>query len=216
MSLKDAYGERLIASVIDYYAKKEPGRVWASVPRSEDLSKGFTDITYKQFANAINHACWWLESNLGKSNGGFEVFAYAGPKDQRFPILAVAAVKVGRQILLPSPFATAEAQQHVLKVTKCQVYLHAESMRTGIERIVGERASIRQVTVPEIAEWLSQEEAHLYVYNKSWDEAKLEPWIIFHTSGTTGKALSPGQRYIGVELIQPYQDYPNQSHIPIS
>jgi len=98
MSLKNAYGERLIASVIDYYANKEPGRVWASVPRSEDLSKGFKDITYKQFANAINHASWWLEYSLGKSKGNFEIFAYAGPKDLRFPILAVAAVKVGRQV----------------------------------------------------------------------------------------------------------------------
>ncbi len=73
-------------------------------------------------------------------------------------------------------------------------------MRTGIERIIGERASIRQVTVPELAEWVSEEEARPYNYNKSWDEAKLDPWIIFHTSGTTGEALLLGRMEMHVEL----------------
>ncbi|MCJ1347965.1 hypothetical protein MMC31_006195 [Peltigera leucophlebia] len=92
------YGKRLIVSLIDQCAADEPEKLYASVPRNEeDLSQGFKDITYAQLANAINHASWWLDSALGKSNGSFEPFAYVGPKDLMYPILAVAAAKVGRR-----------------------------------------------------------------------------------------------------------------------
>lgn len=101
MALDNTYGNRLIASLIDSYAVTDPQRAWASIPRdNQDISKGFIDISYKQFANAINHASWWLETNLNSSESlpNFEVLAYAGPKDLRYPILAVAMVKVGKQV----------------------------------------------------------------------------------------------------------------------
>lgn len=93
------YGQRLLARVIDDYAASQPDRTWAAVPRSADLRQGFRDITFKQFANAISRAAFWLEDRLGVSNGSFEAFAYAGDKDLRYPIIAVAAVKVGRKVL---------------------------------------------------------------------------------------------------------------------
>ena len=97
-SFKDAIGYRLIASMIDYYAAEEPDRIYASIPRTEDLSDGLHDITYRQFGNAINRASWWLDLELGECKGSFDTFAYIGPKDLRYPILAVAAAKVGRRV----------------------------------------------------------------------------------------------------------------------
>lgn len=102
MTSNKQYGKRLIAPLIDSYAVTDPQRAWASVPRDDwDLAKGFVDISYKQFANAINHASWWLEKNLNSPERphSCEVLAYAGPKDLRYPILAVAVVKVGKQVL---------------------------------------------------------------------------------------------------------------------
>ena len=98
-------GHRLLPTVIDHYAKSAPHSVWASIPRDEnDLSRGFRDITYREFGNAINHASWWLENNnlgstISSNNGVFqETFAYIGPKDLRYPVLAVAAAKVGKKV----------------------------------------------------------------------------------------------------------------------
>ena len=59
-------------------------------------------------------------------------------------------------------------------------------MKNAIESLITERATIRRVSVPEMQEWVSEKEAQHYRYEKSWDEAKLNPWIIIHTSGTTG------------------------------
>lgn len=59
-------------------------------------------------------------------------------------------------------------------------------MATAIERLIAARANIQGIHVPEVHDWINEEEAQPYSYGKSWDEAKLDPWIIFHTSGTTG------------------------------
>lgn len=107
MGSDGAFGQRLLARVIDDCAAKQPDRVWAAVPRSSDLTQGFVDITFRQFAKASDRAAFWLEDCLGASNGSFETFAYAGDKDIRYPIMAVAAVKVGRKVLYGDvrPFA---------------------------------------------------------------------------------------------------------------
>ena len=98
MSSHNAVGSRLITSTIDHHAAETPDRTYASIPRSKHLSEGFVDVTYKQLANAIDHASWWLDSKLGRCIGSFDTFAYSGPKDLRYPILAVAAAKVGRRV----------------------------------------------------------------------------------------------------------------------
>ena len=92
-------GKRLLPVVIDHCAEKNPDRIWASMPRyDDDMSKGFRDITYREFADAINRAAWWLSAIVGKDDGRYETFAYNGPKDLRYPVLAVAAIKVGKKV----------------------------------------------------------------------------------------------------------------------
>ena len=99
MKLTSDLGRRLLPAAIDQLAESEPSRPWASVPRdNEDLTQGYVDITYGQFANAINHAAAWLHSTLGPSAEEFETIAYEGPNDIRLPAIAVAAAKVGRKV----------------------------------------------------------------------------------------------------------------------
>ncbi|KAL9053698.1 MAG: hypothetical protein Q9206_003833 [Seirophora lacunosa] len=176
------YGQRLLARVIDDYAASQPDRTWAAVPRSADLRQGFRDITFKQFANAISRAAFWLEDRLGVSNGSFEAFAYAGDKDLRYPIIAVAAVKV----LLPSPFTTREAQVHLLEKTNCGAFICSQSLEAQANLVTQACQGIPVIPAPELHHLLREDIAPSYAYTKSWEEAMKDPWIIFHTSGTTG------------------------------
>ena len=92
------YSRRLVPTVVDEIARSEPGKVYAAIPVSSgDLDAGFRDITFAQFASAINGAAWWLERELGKSSE-FRTLAYLGPNDIRYPIIAIAAVKVGYKV----------------------------------------------------------------------------------------------------------------------
>lgn len=94
-------GRRLLVTTIDRIADSEPQRPWISVPcQDDDLTKGFVDITFEQFSNAINHAAAWLQSVLAPVTGQFDTIGYAGPDDARAFIITVAAVKVGRKVRL--------------------------------------------------------------------------------------------------------------------
>ena len=55
-------GNRLLMNVIEFYALNDLTRVWASAPVDDnDLAKGFRDVTYKELANAVNRAFWWIK-----------------------------------------------------------------------------------------------------------------------------------------------------------
>lgn len=50
---------RPIASEIDRIARESPDKPWAKVPKNwQDLDEGFKEITYSQFAEAIDRAAW--------------------------------------------------------------------------------------------------------------------------------------------------------------
>ncbi|KAI4175376.1 MAG: hypothetical protein LQ348_006188 [Seirophora lacunosa] len=181
-----AYGKRLLVSLIDEYASNEPNRPWAAIPRSNHLADGFVDIPFEKFARAIDRAAAWLDQVLGASDGSFETFAYAGEKDIRYPIFVVAAVKTGRKILLPSPFTTNEAQIHLVRTTDCRAFVCGKSFEEQATLIAQTHKNIPVVVSPELVELLAEGPATRYAYTKSWEEAKDDPWTIYHTSGTTG------------------------------
>ncbi len=79
-----------------------------------------------------------------------------------------------------------EAQKHVLDLTKCWTYLCAASSRSVPEKLEIQRPQQRHFIVPELKDWLDAEDVPLYEYQKSWDEAKDDEVMVFHTSGTTG------------------------------
>lgn len=93
------HGQRIMTSVIDDRAEQEPESPWVMFPVDElDLSQGFEEITFGKFSNAVNYAVHWLEENLPASTENFLPFAYSGLKDLRYPILAVAAGKIGKVV----------------------------------------------------------------------------------------------------------------------
>jgi acyl-coenzyme A synthetase/AMP-(fatty) acid ligase len=203
MATSEDVGSRLLVAHIDKLAI-DPSRIWASVPvHDEGLSKGFRHVTYTSLANAINRAAAWLQSQLPPAVHPFEIVAYSGPKDIRYPILAIAVAKIGRkvlhspsklclakcrQLLLPSPFASVDAQAHLVQASECQTFIH-EKEKTGIIHQVLAKTAHRSVStlqMVEISELLQDEMVPPFPFTKTWEQAKDDPWLIFHTSGTTG------------------------------
>lgn len=71
-------GQRLLHVTIDKIAAETPDRIWASIPKSNNLSDGYQDVSFASFAAAINRLSWCLKSNLGPDLGGFRTVAYIG------------------------------------------------------------------------------------------------------------------------------------------
>lgn len=108
------HGRRLLVPYVDHRAKTEPDSAWVATPTNDnDLTKGYTDISYRQFANGANHTVKWLKDNLPASIFAqpFQAFAYVGSKHLCYPFLAVAAGKLELVLVLPSSSVTPEGRE---------------------------------------------------------------------------------------------------------
>ncbi|KAH8797271.1 hypothetical protein F5884DRAFT_687960 [Xylogone sp. PMI_703] len=209
---------RLLPKAIDFNADTHPTKLYAIFPKSELLSDGFYEFTYKQFADSINHVSWWLDKSLSKSPS--ETFAYIGPKDIRYSILAVAAIKTGRKALFPSPFSSIEGFSSLLDVTECTAILCPAPISSVqlVERAHNTWPDLNIITVPDLTEWLFLQSPSPYPYDKTFEMAENDCFMIVHTSGTTGSpkplfytngamACFDAQRYM------PEQDGPMWWHL---
>lgn len=92
------YGRTLLPVAIDDKAEKTPQSVWCSLPYDDsDLSKGYEDITYATFANAINQMAWFIEQRFQPSKT-FDTFAYIGLPDITYMFVQIAAAKTGYKV----------------------------------------------------------------------------------------------------------------------
>ena len=92
------YDGRLLPVLIDEIARDEPSKPGFSFPEADDdLSRGYIDVTYANFANAINQLAWLIEDSLGRPCT-FETMAYLGKPDIRYHFLQMAAAKTGYQV----------------------------------------------------------------------------------------------------------------------
>ena len=77
---KEDYGRRLLPTVVENAATKNPDRIAYSFPITDDPSRGFHDITNRRYANGVNRTAWWIEESFGKpKNDYFPSIGYIGP-----------------------------------------------------------------------------------------------------------------------------------------
>ena len=69
----------LLPVLIDEMATSHPTALWIEYPaESTSYGAGYKQITYAQFANAINGTARWIEVTLGRGEIG-EILNYIGP-----------------------------------------------------------------------------------------------------------------------------------------
>lgn len=91
------YGRRLLPSYLDEIAKRNPGRVYAAIPKTAAVEDGYIDVTIADLARCANFMAQWIEEKFGKSQN-FETIAYVGLSDLRGVALFFAAVKTGYKV----------------------------------------------------------------------------------------------------------------------
>ncbi|KAF9631838.1 AMP-binding enzyme [Lasiodiplodia theobromae] len=152
-----SYGRRLIATTIEETAQAFPNRTYASIPNSAtDISQGYRDLTWAEFASAIDRTAYWLDEHLpqppsssASSSDGSprsstptnsdedestagrncpQTFTYFGPRDLRYILFLSAALKTGRRMLNTSPMGSLEAQVYLANASGCRIFLYAESL----------------------------------------------------------------------------------------
>ena len=92
-----------LPTLIDEIAARRPTRPFVSLPvNNDDLSKGYRDFSYSDFAQSVDRCAWWIVSKLGRwGNENDErrpetrILAYVGPQDVRYAVLMLGAAKAG-------------------------------------------------------------------------------------------------------------------------
>ena len=84
--------------------------------------------------------------------------------------------------LLSSSF-TSPGQRHLLDVSLCAVY--ATSHAPSFQLI----PTTKIQALPELDEWLEGCHFQHFAYSKTWEEARSDPCMILHTSGTIDESL---------------------------
>ena len=76
-----------------------------------------------------------------------------------------------------------------MKKAGVSLYLRSDSHKELVDGIINENPEITSHSIPEQDDWLNGEVVKPYAFEKSWEEARNDPWVIFHTSGTTGEYI---------------------------
>ena len=92
-------GQRLLPTLVDQLSTSDPERVFLSYPSSPRPIDGYRDVTYREFAAAINRCSWWLDKHLGRSDD-LRTLTYFGFRDLRSTVVMYSAVKTGHKVLL--------------------------------------------------------------------------------------------------------------------
>jgi len=137
----------------------------------------------KDFARSIDRLCAYLEPLIGYSKI-FNTVAYYGPPDLRYLIVIIAVNKLGHKALFSAPRNSLPMHLHLLNATDCHTILHARQI--DVSSMVGTHEAVRHA-IPELEDllWAKDEPPH-YSFTKSFEEAKNDPFLVLHTSGSTG------------------------------
>lgn len=199
--MDDPPGQRLIPVLIDEQAERTPTKVFASIPRSSKLGPDcYRDVTMLDFSRAINRLCDFLESLIGFSKT-LETVAYYGLPDMRYQIVIVALMKLGYKTLIDAPRNTQAMHAHLFKESDCSTIIHAEGI--NLSALLGSaREGKTAHAIPSLEDLISKEgePPKHYSYDKTFEEVKDDPYLVVHTSGSTGmpKIVLHGHGYASV------------------
>ncbi|KAH8655767.1 hypothetical protein BX600DRAFT_515460 [Xylariales sp. PMI_506] len=182
-------GKRLLPVTIDEIASAFPSRPWASMPKDDtDLSKGYEDISYAAFANAINKVAWFLDSKFGHSTT-FQTIFYLGAPDIRYHVMQMAVCKTGHTVLFSSHLNSLQVHRQLIAQTNCKIMVSSTGVNVDdlLETPTGPDGKMSHAVLAELDDLLDlQVRAPNMPYTKTYDEGKNDPYVILHSSGSTG------------------------------
>ncbi|PHH68649.1 hypothetical protein CDD82_374 [Ophiocordyceps australis] len=180
------YGKRLLPQVVDWYARHDAAKIYACLPRSAtDLASGFQDIDMAMLAAMVNRMSWHFEAILGRGN--LESIAYLGPADIRYAVFFLAAVKTGYQMLFISPRNQSAQNQRMLVMSSCKALLYAQELSSAAEPLATRLPGLVVQEAPLLDDLVATPlSTRHYPYDKTFDEARDDPCLILHSSGSTG------------------------------
>ena len=129
-------GQRLLSHLVDERAHANHTRPFASIPRATRAADGYTNVSYRDFANAIDRLALWITDNIGHPERECETVVYLAPGDLRYQIVALAAVKAGFMMFFVSPRNSLEAFRSLLDQSRATKLLTDQNGSPGVSAML--------------------------------------------------------------------------------
>ncbi|CAJ2509529.1 Uu.00g145550.m01.CDS01 [Anthostomella pinea] len=204
-------GERLLPSLVDEIAASDPDRIFYSIAKTRDPADGFQDISAKTFARAVDRCAWYLEKNLGRGQG-FPTLTYMGPQDVVYGILTLACIKTGYALLLNSPRNTLDAHLSLFEKTDCNTFLLPPNFPLPVVKQILHARPMRVLEIAGMNGWIGDGPEEPYPYTKTFAEARSDPFVVLHTSGSTGMPKPIIQTHATVSPLDAFTALPSLGH----
>lgn len=88
-------------------------------------------------------------------------------------------------MFLVSPRNSIEAYKSLFKGTTATTLLVSSEAPPIVDKIFA-AIPIERLVVPELQDLLAEDPVERILFRKTFDEYRMKPWIILHTSGSTG------------------------------
>lgn len=89
------------------------------------------------------------------------------------------------QAFFISPRNSEEGQLHLLRSTDCQFLAFPDSHRTIVQPWLV-KGNVQPIEIASQEAWFDEVDVPEYLYQKTFDQARWDPLVVLHTSGSTG------------------------------
>ncbi|RAH63793.1 acetyl-CoA synthetase-like protein [Aspergillus aculeatinus CBS 121060] len=194
MASNNQYGKRLAVNYIDQTARSDPSRTAVYQTVTVDASTETHTVKYRNLANIINNLARWLDELTPVTEKHTRTVGYLAASDVRHLAIVCAAVKSRWKagysskgsVLLLSSRNTAAVHTHLLREVNSSLLVYDEPFR-GIAETVQRDGHIQIRAAPSLLECLHYGSiGRDYPYNGTWETAANDPFVILHTTGSTG------------------------------
>ncbi|KAJ6029223.1 hypothetical protein N7444_012210 [Penicillium canescens] len=200
-------GKRTMATVVDFLANKDPGRVICKVSDSSLSSDGFVNFDVNGLSKATRHMANLIDQRFGQHDDQ-EVIMYLGNNDARYLVFIISCHKTGRVPLLSSTGNSIEAHVHLINQTGCSGILFSQELAEQAHKIKSTVGDLKLLEVPTLGRMLEGSPPECF-FQKTYSQVEDETAVIIHSSGTTGmpKAIKLTHGFLGCMDAQ--------SHVPV-
>ncbi|KAK2683879.1 AMP-dependent synthetase/ligase [Fusarium oxysporum f. sp. vasinfectum] len=176
---------RVLIDLIHEIATNDPDRAFTYTPSSSDPQDGWKPVTHLQLANSVDHLAHDISKTVSKtSDDEVPTVAYIGPSDFRYTVILLASVKAGCKVLFISPRNTPAVQLSLFDATKCRYLYTTDSFRSIMQPCLDQRTM--EVSMIESIDYLLSVTPRPFPYSRSIEQARWDPLVVLHTSGSTG------------------------------
>ena len=203
------YGERLLPNVVDERAHSGHERPFASLPKGDKPSDGFTDITYKTLATAVDRCAELLRNSFGSH---YEPFMFIGPPtDFRYFVLVLGAMKAKCIAFFPSVRNSLEANISLIDQIKCTNVLMDQTPTPQLQELLKHRPMRTAILQPidALIQDRSKDAIAKFPFDVSPVDAQSQPCMVLHTSGSTGIPKAATLKHAWFCTLDAFHDLPS-------